>query len=57
MINGNVNTDLEATILLVVQDVNGQPHDIDAVIDTGFSGFLTLPPALIFALGLPWLCR
>src|ERR1700752_316774 len=23
----------------------------------GFNGFLTLPPALIAALGLPWLCR
>jgi clan AA aspartic protease len=23
----------------------------------GFNGFLTLPPALIAGLGLPWLCR
>jgi clan AA aspartic protease len=30
---------------------------VEAVIDTGFNGFLTLPPTLIAALGLPWLCR
>jgi clan AA aspartic protease len=30
---------------------------VEAVIDTGFNGFLTLPPALIATLGLPWLCR
>jgi clan AA aspartic protease len=35
----------------------GQPHEVDAIIDTGFNGFLTLPPAMIAALGLPWLCR
>jgi clan AA aspartic protease len=41
----------------MVQDANGQSHDVEVVIDTGFNGFLTLPPALIAALGLPWLCR
>ncbi len=30
---------------------------MEAIIDTGFNGFLTLPPALVAALGLPWLCR
>src|SRR5206468_11066605 len=42
---------------LIVRDVGGQPRDVETVIDTGFNGFLTLPPALIAALGLPWLCR
>jgi clan AA aspartic protease len=27
---------------------------VDAIIDTGYTGFLTLPPALIAALNLPW---
>ena len=27
---------------------------IGAVIDTGYTGYLTLPPALIATLGLPW---
>ena len=54
MIIGIVNAYREATIRLSVQDANGQGHNIEAVIDTGFTGFLTLPPALITALGLTW---
>jgi clan AA aspartic protease len=54
MIIGVVNTHHEATIDLIVQSANGQGHDIDAVIDTGFTGFLTLPTSLIAALGLTW---
>jgi clan AA aspartic protease len=57
MITGVVNADLEATIRLTMQAVGGQPHEIEAVIDTGFSGFLTLPPALITALRATWLSR
>jgi clan AA aspartic protease len=30
---------------------------VETVVDTGFNGYLTLPPALIGVLGLPWLCR
>ncbi len=30
---------------------------IDAVIDTGFTSFLSLPPSIIQSLGLPWSCR
>ncbi len=40
-----------------MQDVIGHPHDFDPIIDTGFSGYLTLPSPVIAALGLPWLCR
>jgi clan AA aspartic protease len=54
MITGMVNAYREALIPLSVQDVNGQEHAIDAVIDTGYTGGLTLPPALIAALGLTW---
>jgi len=57
MITGVVNTNREATIRLVVVGPHGQQQDIEAIIDTGFTGFLTLPSALTAALGLSWLSR
>lgn len=57
MITGVVNADREATIRLVVISPSGEQQEIEAIIDTGFTGFLTLPAVLIAALGLPWLCR
>jgi predicted aspartyl protease len=46
MMTGIVNVDLEAVLRLSVRDAAGHSHDVEAVIDTGFNGFLTLPPAL-----------
>lgn len=54
MILGVVNLCREATIPLVVGNARGQRQVIDAVIDTGFNGFLTLPAALVTALSLSW---
>jgi len=54
MITGVVTAFRRATIPLAVRDATGQEHAIEAVIDTGFDGALTLPPTLIAALGLPW---
>jgi clan AA aspartic protease len=54
MITGRVTAHREALIPVSVQDATGQGHTMDAVIDTGYTGDLTLPPALIAALGLPW---
>jgi clan AA aspartic protease len=51
MITGTVNVQREAIIRLTVLGPGGQQQEIDAVVDTGFNGFLTLPPALIDALG------
>ena len=39
---------------MIVGEVNG---NIEAVIDTGFTGFLTLSPTLIASLGFTWLGR
>lgn len=57
MITGIVNADYEATIRLRVQGPTGYEHEVDAIVDTGFNGFLTLPPLLVTALGLPRLSR
>ena len=57
MITGVVNTDNEAIIRLQVQGPSGQEREVHAVIDTGFNGFLTLPPVLVTALGLTRLSR
>ena len=52
MILGVVNAAYEPVITLAVQGPAGRTRDIDAVIDTGFGGLLTLPPAFVAELGL-----
>ncbi len=54
MIYGVISLRCEAMLPLVIGNSNGQQQVIDAVIDTGFNGFLTLPSAIISALALPW---
>lgn len=54
MIRGVVNADLEAIVRLLVRGPSGHQQRIEAVIDTGFDGWLSLPPALVASLGLPW---
>jgi site-specific DNA-cytosine methylase len=54
MIQGVVNPNCEATISLVIRNKNRQTKLIDAVIDTGYTGFLSLPHEIIVALNLPW---
>ena len=54
LILGAVNAAYEAVIPLTVQGQAGQTQDIEAVIDTGFTGFLTLPSWAVVELGLPF---
>ena len=49
---GEVNPHHEAVVRLPLIDSSGQTRDIEAVIDTGFNGFLTLLPAQVAELGL-----
>ncbi len=57
MITGVVDSRLEPRIPLFIDDTTGQTHRIEAVVDTGFTGFLSLPSALITSLGLTWLLK
>jgi clan AA aspartic protease len=52
MMQGIVDQNCEVTIRLVVGDIGSQRQMIDAVIDTGFTGFLTLPLSVLTTLNL-----
>ncbi len=54
MIEGLVTVALEPVIALTVRGPSGETRDIEAIVDTGFGGFLTLPPWMIRELGLPF---
>ena len=56
MMQGYVNSNCEAVISLVIS--NGTKlKSIKALIDNGFTGFLSLPTAIITELELPWSYR
>ena len=52
MITGVVTPDSEAIIHLQVRGQQGQETEVEALIDTGFNRFLTLPSAVITQLNL-----
>lgn len=54
MIIGVVTDRREAVIRLRVRGPAGQDQEIEAVIDTGFDGWLSLPSSIIAQLGLRW---
>ena len=54
MITGHVTAYREAVISLNVRGPRNQEREIEAVVDTGFNGFLTLPASLIKELDLVW---
>ena len=43
-----------AVVHLTVRSASGREREIEFVLDTGFVGFLTMPPAAVVALGLPF---
>lgn len=57
MILGSVNSSVEATLQLMVLGVGGRKCELTGVIDTGFSGDLTLPMEVVQSLDLEWVCR
>lgn len=56
MIQGYVNGNYEAVISIVVRN-GARLRSINAIVDTGFTGFLSLPSAIIAELNLSWSYR
>ena len=54
MITGVVTDDRQAIIHLTVRGPAGQEQEIEAIIDTVFDGWLSLPSPIIVLLGLVW---
>jgi clan AA aspartic protease len=54
VITGAVNARREAVVPLQLRGPGGQTVNVNAVIDTGFTDFLTLPSRLIARLGLSY---
>ena|ERR1051326_2881126 len=54
MIRGEVDANDQALVPLQIRTPDGSLEDIEAVLDTGFTGYLTLPPAFVAALQLPF---
>lgn len=52
MLTGKVNSSLEAVVRLWIRGPQGQVLETEAIVDTGFSGFLCLPQRLVARLGL-----
>lgn len=55
MITGKVNSRREAIVIVSLLDPGGIKQPIEAVLDTGFTGELTLPTKLIDDLGLEFI--
>ncbi|HEX3126587.1 MAG TPA: clan AA aspartic protease [Thermoanaerobaculia bacterium] len=49
-----MNSQREAIVRLVISSPAGQESHIEAVLDTGYTGSLTLPAAVVASLGLPF---
>ncbi len=54
MIEGTVNENFEATVRLTLRGVVREGREIEAIIDTSFTGYLALPTSLIRRHNLSW---
>ena len=52
MIRGSLNERLDPLVTVEILNGDGQHHPVEALLDTGFSGYLTLPPDAVACLGL-----
>jgi clan AA aspartic protease len=54
MMFGVMNNSCEAIVKVAVGQADAPKITVDALIDTGFTSFLTLPISIVESLGLPW---
>lgn len=57
MITATVSENLEAIIQVLVQGLDGEVQKVEALLDTGYNGFLTLAPSQIADLDLPYITQ
>ena len=57
MIEGVVTPAYEAVVTFTLRGPAGRDQEVQVVIDTGYNGFLTLPPELVTQLGLRYRTR
>jgi clan AA aspartic protease len=55
MLTGRINSNNEAVLQIAVLGAEGQMIQVEAAIDTGFNGFLTLPKTVIEKLDLSFI--
>lgn len=55
MILGHVTDDRDPLVQLPIVRSNGTRRTVDAIVDTGFNGWLSLPAAVISSSGFRWL--
>ena len=54
MISGVINERLEAVVSLELRGPNGDARVVNAIVDTGYDGYLTVAPRTVAELGLPF---
>jgi clan AA aspartic protease len=54
MIRGTVNSFREALLRIEIRGAEGRAHEVEAVVDTGYDGALTLPSEWVALLQLPF---
>ena len=57
MIRGVINDSLELMVVVEISNGDGAFESVEAVLDTGFGGDLTLPPDAVERLGLKFVNR
>lgn len=54
MISGTITRELDAIVSIILLDAEGSRPALDFVVDTGFSGAMSMPVSWIKAMNYPW---